>query len=173
MAPKSKKEGYIDWRNSKARAIIIGDLELGGMLEGLDSVKPEILLELYKNYMPEMFVGVVLDQFKARLADHQKQAGKGLEEAKRDQEAYNMDQLVHPHQDCNSQGELVFDLHPAKRFLQQDVAKKLYKCMSPKELQKSHPAYQAFKYKVFRRRIYQEICRQKFLNYLFIQHEKE
>ncbi|KAL7565694.1 hypothetical protein ACA910_019783 [Epithemia clementina (nom. ined.)] len=67
MAPKSKKEEYIDWHNSKARAIIIGDLEPGGMLEGLDSVKPEILLEFYKNYMLEMFVGVVLDQFKASL----------------------------------------------------------------------------------------------------------
>ncbi|KAL7559697.1 hypothetical protein ACA910_017600 [Epithemia clementina (nom. ined.)] len=96
MATKSKKEEYIDWRNSKARAIIIGDIEPGGMLEGLDSGKPEIFLEFYKNYMLEMFVGVVLDQFKARLADHQKQAGKGLEQAKRDKEAYSIDRLVHP-----------------------------------------------------------------------------
>ncbi|KAL7558914.1 hypothetical protein ACA910_015492 [Epithemia clementina (nom. ined.)] len=106
------------------------------MLEELvDSVKPEILLEFYKSYIPEMFAGVVLDQFKAMLVNHQKQASKGLEQAKRDQEAYNMNRIAYPHQDCNSPGELVFDLHPAKRFLQQDVAKKLYKCLSPKELQ--------------------------------------
>ncbi|KAL7579019.1 hypothetical protein ACA910_019061 [Epithemia clementina (nom. ined.)] len=108
-----------------ARAIIIGDLEKGGMLEGLDSVKPEILFEFYKKFMPEEFKDVVIDQFKARLSDHQKQAGKGLEQARRDQEAYNWDRLVHTHEDCNTQGELVFDVHPVKQFLRQDIANKL------------------------------------------------
>ncbi|KAL7568439.1 hypothetical protein ACA910_012152 [Epithemia clementina (nom. ined.)] len=89
MAPRTKKEGYIDWRNSMARAIIIGDLEPGGMLEGLDSVKPEILFEFNKTFMPEEFKDVVIDLFKARLTDHQKQAGKGLKQARRDQEGYN------------------------------------------------------------------------------------
>ncbi|KAL7559461.1 hypothetical protein ACA910_017476 [Epithemia clementina (nom. ined.)] len=89
MAPRSFLEGYIDWHNSVARAIIIGDLEPGGMLEGLNSVKPEILFEFYKKIMLEEFKDVVIDQFKAKLSNHQKQAGKGLEQARRDQEAYN------------------------------------------------------------------------------------
>ncbi|KAL7572471.1 hypothetical protein ACA910_000299 [Epithemia clementina (nom. ined.)] len=83
MAPRSKKEGYINWRNSKARGIVVGDLEPGGMLEGMDYVEAKVVFEFYKQ-VPE-FADVVLGQFKERLADHRKQAGKGLAQAKRDQ----------------------------------------------------------------------------------------
>ncbi|KAL7575728.1 hypothetical protein ACA910_003062 [Epithemia clementina (nom. ined.)] len=155
MAPRSKKEGYIDWRNSKARGIVMGDLEPGGMLKGLDYVEAKVVFEFYKQ-VPE-FADVVLGQFKERLADHRKQAGKALAQAKRDQEAYEKDRLVRPHPRSEQTRRIGFDVHPAKHFLRQDVANRLYKEMSPRELQESHPAYMAFKYKVFKHQIYQEI----------------
>ncbi|KAL7575680.1 hypothetical protein ACA910_011498 [Epithemia clementina (nom. ined.)] len=125
MAPRSKKEGYIDWHNSKARGIVMGDLEPGGTLKGLDYVEAKVVFEFYKQ-MPD-FADVVLGHFKERLADHWKEAGKDHAQAKRDQEAYEKDRLVCPCPDWNKQGELVFDLHPAKHFLRQDVANRLYK----------------------------------------------
>ncbi|KAL7564769.1 hypothetical protein ACA910_010176 [Epithemia clementina (nom. ined.)] len=51
MAPRSKKEGYIDWHNSKAKGIVMGDLEPGGMLKGLDYVKAKVVFEFYKQQM--------------------------------------------------------------------------------------------------------------------------
>ena len=171
MPRRSKNPDWIDWRNSKARGIILGDLEPGGMLVGMDHVSAEEVFDFYKK-MPE-FVGVVLSQFKIRLADHRKQLAEGREMAKRDAEAFRKDRLLYPRKDRNQRGELVFDLHPAKHLLRMDVENGVHEQLSPKELQKSRPAYQVFKYEIFKHRIYQEVRRKKFLRYLELKREKE
>ena len=64
--PRSKKKGYIDWRNCAARGIILGDLEPGGLLVDLDHVEAEEIFGYYKK-MAE-FEMVVFGQFKQGMA---------------------------------------------------------------------------------------------------------
>ena len=169
--PRSKKEGYIDWIKCPARGISLGDLEPGGLLVDLDHVKAEEIFGYYKKMVE--FEKVVFGQFKARLSGHRKQVAKPREMAKRDAEAYRKDRLVHPRKDRNPRGEMVFDLHPAKGLLRMDVAKGLHKNLSPSELRNTRPAYKVFKLNIFKGRIYQEVRRQKFLNWLERQRQIE
>ena len=57
MAPR--KAGWIDWRKSKARAIILRDLEPGGMLEELDELGAKDVLEYYQKNNCRCCVGAV------------------------------------------------------------------------------------------------------------------
>ena len=163
--------GYIDWRSSAAKAIILRDLEPDGQLFGMDHLPAETVFEFYRG-LPG-FENVVFDQFKKRLADHRTQSARDRRYAERDAEACRVDRLVHPRNTSNSRGELVFDLHPAKRFVRRDVANGIHKTMSPLELQVSRPAYREFSRKIFKHRIYQEVRRQKFLHWLEIQRNKD
>ena len=167
----AKSKGWINWRSSAARAILLRDLEPGGPLVGMDHVPARDIYEYYKD--KPGFEQVVFDQFKDRLADHRKQASRDREYAERDAEACRVDRLVHPRDMKNPRGEPVFDLHPAKRFLRMDVANGLHNTLSPMELQKTRPAYGEFKLRVFKHRIYQEIRRTKFLYWLELQRNKD
>ena len=80
-----KSKGFIDWRRCKARGIILRDLEPGGYMIGMDHVSAEDLFDWYKK-MPE-FEDVVFQQFKERLADHQKQSAPNREMARHGEEA--------------------------------------------------------------------------------------
>jgi hypothetical protein len=63
-----------------------------------------------------------------------------------------------------NEGKLVFDLHPdAKLLLRADVEAGKHLRMTPRELQIT---YQMFEPDIFRQRIYQEVRRSKFVNYL-------
>jgi hypothetical protein len=54
----------------------------------------------------------------------------------------------------------------AKELLQEDVKNKVHETMAPADLQASRTPYHPFKPDIFRKRIYQEVRRQKFLFYL-------
>jgi hypothetical protein len=170
MSVNRKSNGWINWRNSAARAILLQDLEPGGLLNEMDHVPAEEVFNFYKD--SPGFENVTFDQFKDRLSDHRKQALRDRKYAERDAEACRVDRLVHPRQTTNPRGELVFDIHPAKRLLRMDIANGLHKSMSPSELQATRPAYGEFKLRVFKHRIYQEVRRTKFLRWLEIQRNK-
>jgi hypothetical protein len=163
----SGKEGWVNWRNCTARAVLLRDLEPGGPLVGMDHVPANEVFEFYKGQPG--FEQVVFNQFKERLADHRKQASRDRKYAERDSEACRVDRLVHPRATKNPRGELVFDIHSAKRLLRMDVANGIHKIMSPSELQATRPAYGEFELKVFTHRIYQEVHRKKFLHWLELQ----
>jgi hypothetical protein len=165
------RAGWISWRSSKARGIILRDLEPGGLLVDLDHVAAEDLFDFYNNM--EEFQNVVLSQFKERLQGHRKQSTRDREMATRDAEACRKDRLVHPREKNNPRGELVFDLHSAKRLLRMDVANKGHEHRTPSVFQRTRPAYMLFKKKIFTHRIYQEVRRQKFLHFLELKREKE
>jgi hypothetical protein len=137
----------------------------------MDHVSAEDLFDWYKK-MPE-FEKVVLGQFKARLADHQRQSGRDREMAKRDDEACRKDRELSPRKARNTRGELIFDLHPAKHLLRMDVANGVHHLMYPKQMQQTRPAYMEFQSKIFKERIYQEERRKRFLNFLAEKREKE
>ena len=168
---RAKSNGWIDWRSSAARVILLRDLEPDGPLAGKDDVPAEQVFGFYKDQPG--FEQVVFDQFKDRLAGHRKQAARDRQYAERDSEACRVDRIVHPRNTRNTRGELVFDLHPAKRLLRMDVAKGIHKTMAPLALQATRPAYGEFKSKIFKHRVYQEVRRQKFIHYLEIKRSKE
>jgi hypothetical protein len=66
----------------------------------------------------------------------------------------------------HQRSEPVFDLSPAKLLLRADVMEGKHHRMTPTELKNSRIEYRPFKAKKFKHRIYQEVRRQKFINYL-------
>jgi hypothetical protein len=88
------------------------------------------------------FEKVVFSQFKERLAGHRKQAATLNAYAERDAEACRVDRRVHPRKTHNPQGELVFDVHSAKRLLRMEVANGVHNTLSPAELRATRPAYE-------------------------------
>eukprot|EP00957_Ditylum_brightwellii_P054275 4111304-Ditylum_brightwellii.AAC.1 len=76
------------------------------------------------------------------------------------------DKKLYPEKRQNHKGELVLSCHPAQNYLYDDVTANLHGSMTSSQLHALRPEYQEFKPCVFNHRIRQEICRQKFINYL-------
>ena len=76
------------------------------------------------------------------------------------------DRKMIPRKEKNEKGELVWDIHPAKLLLRQDVADGLHLQMSPAELQQTKTEYGLFHPRKFKERIYQEVRRNKVIYYL-------
>ena len=70
-------------------------------------------------------------------------------------------------------GKLVFDIHPAKKLLREDVKNGVHKHLKPKEMQKTRWAYMEFSLQIFTHRIYQEVRRKKFLHFMNLKRQKE
>lgn len=169
--PASKKPGWITWRSSAARGILLRDLLPDGALHGMDDVDPKVVFRYYKRF-PE-FENVVLSQFTARLQDHRKQNSALRALAARDEKATLKDRTRLPRDARNDRGKLVFDLHPAKELLRRDVENRVHKHFKPRFIHQARREYKVFDYQVFKHRIYQEVRRQKFLRYLDSQRRKE
>ena len=165
-----RRSGWVDWRVSAARAILVRDLEPGGLLHNMDVVPAAHLFKFYKN-LPE-FADVPFDQFKERLKDHRKQSNDAKALVERDHKAQQVDRRVHPRKDRNCRGELVFDIHPAKYLLRMDVANGVHLKLKPMALRKTRPAYMEFKPEIFKFRIYQEVRRVRYFNYLRLKEEE-
>jgi hypothetical protein len=169
--PPSKKQGWVNWRNHVAREILVEDLEPGGNLHGHDNLSAEEVWDYYQT-LPE-FKNIVFEQFSARLGDHRAQSYDAGAMAGRDEEALKKDRKIHPRQTHDQHGQPIFDGHVAQELLRRDVKYGLHKIMTPMELRRARPKqYMVFKLDNFRRHIYQEIRRQKFLAYLEIKRSK-
>ena len=162
--PRSKKEGWISWRGCAARTVLMTDLIDGILPVEASRITAEEAWEVYKTM--DEFAIVVFDQFKARLQDHRKQVAENKIRAARELDALRHDRRLFPRQTVNHQGELVFDLHPAKLLLRADVKAGKHLRMTPRELQLTNVSYEMFEPDIFRQRIYQEVRRFKFVNYL-------
>ena len=76
------------------------------------------------------------------------------------------DRQLHPRQLTNHRGELVFDLHPAKLLLCEDIKAGAHVEMVPSKFQQTRVEYKEFDPDIFRQRIYQEERYQKYQNWL-------
>jgi hypothetical protein len=161
MAP----DGWIKWRTSRARIIILDDLETGLLPADATVMSAEEAWEICYSHMAE-FVDVVFSQFQARLKDHRRRAGEQMSRAAFESNALAHDRRLFPRATENSHGEPVFDLSPAKLLLQADVADKKHEEMTPSELQQTRNEYKIFKARIFKEKIYQTVRREKFINYL-------
>ena len=164
-APKEEEIPFIDWKNSKAKEIILYDLMNDVLPLDADEVSPREAWDLvYKHLVAFASPPVPYRQFVARLRDHRNQVIKMKERSLGELEILRSERLLFPRATHNSRGEPVFDLSPAKALLKDDVEKKRHKGMTPSEFQKTRPEYAPFSAKKFRHRIYQAERREKFVN---------
>ncbi len=112
------------------------------------------------------FVPVDFSQFKERLRDHRKQVGADITRAAHESECLAHDRRLFPRQTENHRGKPVFDLSAAKLLLRADVEEGKHNQLTPSQLQASRLEYHPFNAKKFKHHIYQEVRRQKFINYL-------
>ena len=162
--PRSKDPKFIKWEKSKAKGILLRDLEPGGALVGMEDIPMQTIYEYYHQF-PE-FEKVCFQQFKDRLTDYFKAAERDRHLALRDARVLWHDRKRQPAQTRNERGELVFDQHRAKKLLRKDVKNGVHLTMTPSQLRLTRPEYQEFKKKIFKGRVYQEVRRQKFLHHL-------
>ena len=160
---QSSKDGWIDWRNSESRSILLLDLESGVL--PLDITAQEAW-EIYALEPVFIVEGVVFDQFKARLAGHRKQVRRDHAQRQHEEAALVHDRQLYPRAFVNHRAEPVFDMSEAKTFLEQDVECGKPQTMTMSALHHSRQAYLKFRPDIFRQRVYQEQRRQKFLVYL-------
>lgn len=162
---KKKRTGWIDWKNSAAREILMEDLEQGGWLYGKDE-DARTVFDAYQHRQPE-FADIPFSQFEVRYNDAIAKAAKRRARSAQEEEWMKHDRRLHPRQTHNHRGEPVFDMdEKAKEALREDVKNKLYRILEPRELWELRKVYQKYDPNIFRQRIYQEIRRNKYLNYL-------
>jgi hypothetical protein len=162
MAPRP--EGWINWGTSLAKKIIMLDLEEGILALNEEDMSAEEAWKTYR-HMAE-FESIVFDQFKAKLADNREQVQALANRSAKEEYWMSHDRLLHPRQMHNDRGEPVFDLSVAKLLLREDVIANRHVAMKPSEFQRTRTEYMAYKPRIFKDRIYQEVRRKKYLYYL-------
>lgn len=169
---RSKNPLYIDWLKSEARIVLLehltnGDLSLDNEVESVDAAW------IRYSQLPA-FKGIVCEkQFKKQLEAHRGQVAKIVNAQNHEVVALEHDLKLHKRSTTNNRGEIMFSRSPAFDLLREDVASKVHVGLTPFQLQKTRIEYEPFDPRVFKHRIYQEIRRVKFVNYLnFAREEK-
>jgi hypothetical protein len=86
--PPSKKNGWIEWRDSMPKRIIMDDLQAGYLpIDAEEMSAEEAWVVCYQNMAEFVCAGVVFDQFKKRLQDHRKQVRDQTTRATQEEEA--------------------------------------------------------------------------------------
>jgi len=156
-----EEKKWIKWIKSEAKKTILQDFE-DRILSPTTPV--EVAWKVYKE-RPE-FKDVPYSQFKPRYKDHCKAFQRKQERNVIEEMLYQHDRDLHP---CNdprdSLGRLIFHRHAAKDLLRQDIKDELYPLLTPSELWQFRSEYQCFELEVFTQRIYQEIRRNKYINW--------
>jgi hypothetical protein len=162
--PRTKTEGFINWKKSKVKQIILSDLRSGTLQAHVTAQEAwEVYLESTPVFSQEK---VVFAQFRDRLRDHRKLVMVDITRATAELEYLEHDRQLFPRQMENHRGEPVFDLSEAKLLLRNDVAEGRHLNKTPHELQQSRVEYQPFNARKFTHRIYQEVRRIKFINHM-------
>jgi hypothetical protein len=112
------------------------------------------------------FLEVVFSQFQEQLKDHGRQVGEQLTWSAGESEALAHDQHLFPRRMENCRGEPVFDISSAKLLLRADVDIGKHNRMMPSQLRQTREEYTPFDARKSKHRIYQEVCRKKFLHFL-------
>lgn len=153
------------WRTSKARQILVDNLDAGVLPTDPKQMPPKDAWGVLYSHFPE-FKGMAYSKFRDRLGRLQKAHAAEHNVAKRDAAALAHDRKIHPRNKQKQNGQLVFDLSNAKLLLRRDVCLGKHKKMSLESFHQSRREYLAFDRQVFRFRVYQEVQRMKFLRYL-------
>ncbi len=124
------------------------------------------IFALYNHKRPEIFNEIDFSQFKARMEDYTTKNKERRDRSMMESAWMLNDRQLHPRQLKNHRGELVFDLHPAKLLLREDIKAGAHVGIVPSEFQGTRDEYEEFDRDIFRQRIYQEERYQKYWNWL-------
>ena len=166
MPGESNDMRWVDWRKAKARMILLKDLEDDVLPLEEDEWSTEEAWDHYQN-LPE-FASVPFDQFKERLKSHRDQVKRKKTHIQAQLVALQHDRALHPQNLYDRRGKKVFCYSDAKAKLEQDVADEKHLDMSAEELFLSRVEYHGDVWTLpdFRKRLAQEVSRQKFFYYL-------
>lgn len=166
-----RRAGWIDWAKSQSKKLVMHDL-INQHLPVVESELPANLAwEVYRHQPEFIEEKVLFDQFQARLIDHRALVEKKMKDAAFQLKAYEHDLMLYPEKKYHPNGRPVWQYHPAKQKLRDDVANAYHLIMTPMELKKTQPEYDDFTNKEFKERVYQEQRAQKF-NYYVEQEQK-
>jgi hypothetical protein len=161
------KDAWVSWKTHPAREIFNEDIEHKGWLYGKEDEDARDVYDIYRQKEKEAFREVPFDQFEEAFNRTMKKASKRRARSAQEEEWMKDDRMLHPRQSHNHRGEPVFDMdEEAKQQLREDIENRVHKGKNPYELHALRPVYQKYKLDKFRPRIYQEIRRVKFVNYL-------
>ena len=166
MPRRPNNPDWIDWSKSEAKKRLLNDLESGFLPLEDDIITAEVAWEHYQHMIE--FLPVVFSQFEKRLKDHRAQVKKRKSHIDDQLAALQHDRQLHPANEIDSRGRRVFYLSPAKPLLEEDVQNERHLELGTEDLYWSREEYwdDNWTLKEFKRRLYQEIGRQKFLYYL-------
>jgi len=170
VMPTNDERGCICWQGSEAGAIIVRDLQNGELplteeeMNAEDAWKFKCSMKVASKHVP-------FKQFEKQLIAHREQVAKDNANLSASLKAFEHDQALFPRRAHNRKGKLVFDVHPAKEKLREDVKNKVHKSLKPTEFQLTRPECQCFTLDEFRDRICQEIRLQRFHNCLEMKRE--
>ena len=161
--PRPQREGWIDWRTSEARQVVLDDLVDGILSVEEDEVSAVEAWNMVYKHLVE-FRDVVFSQFEARLADHRSQIKHKTGHIDRQVAALQHDRQIHPPRTIDRRGFRVFYLSAAYPKLVEDVRNEKNLTLTTAQLFYSRPEYfQDWKFEDFEPRVRQESARQKFL----------
>ena len=169
LRKKAFTDDWIDWTNSRARETIMTDLEPEGYLAD-GTVSDDEAWEFYKTL--NEFAGVPKSQFLQQIKEHRSLVEKYRIKSRLHETFLQHDRILYPREMHNRKGEPVFDLHVAKKFLREDIAANRHKGLKPSELRNTKVEYKIFDPVKFKERIYQELRRKKYINYLESKRDK-
>ena len=152
--------------------MIIDDLESGALPLDKGKMSAQDAWDVLYKDLPE-FKEVPFEKFQDRLRDHRKQVKKLRVHSEMEYAAFLHDRQLYPRKEKNSKGEPVFDMSDAKELLRNDIKSGMHHLMSPAHIYKIREEYQLFAATKFKERIYQGVCRTKFINWMNKRHEKK
>jgi hypothetical protein len=170
VSGNSQRRGWIKWKGSTQRRILIEDLVSGMMPLEDDEVSANEAWTTYYSHLEE-FKDVPMEQFRERVTAHREQVSGQLGISILEESHYLHHRMLHPRRTTDDRGQLVFDLHPAKLLLRDDVANNRHVGLRPSQLWSKRDEYQEFDKRIFKERIYQEIKRTKFINWMEMKRE--
>jgi hypothetical protein len=165
LADHRLQASRVDWKNSKARTILIEDLHEGFLPLDEEDLSAEEAWESVYSLLDE-FLDVPFEQFEVRLADHRAQVKKDYLASIRDEVAFINSRRLYPRSPLNRKGEKVFDMTTAQELLRQDIKNGLGKSKSPEQIRLSRKEYMEFEKTIFHGRVRQAIRRDKFENFM-------
>jgi len=168
--PTNDERGCICWQGSEAGAVIVRDLQNGELPLTEEEMNAEDAWK-FRCSTKVAFKHVPFKQFEKQLIAHREQVAKDNANLSASLKAFEHDQALFPRRTHNRKGKLVFDVHPAKEKLREDVKNEVHKSLKPTEFQLTRPEHQCFTLDEFRDRIHQEIRLQRFCNCLEMKRE--
>ena len=154
----------ISWRKSKAKKILMEDLEENFLSLSENQFSTEDAWDAYRT-LPE-FKKVPFSQFKRQLKAHRSQVSIRKERLGEEEAALIQFRSKNPRKMHNNQYAPVFDMMPGKKLLRKDIVYGLHLTMSLTEFRQSRPEYTCLTPQKFKERVYQAIRRRKYIHYL-------